>query len=137
MAITTFAPLGAWLGQTELSHWARAALRGVSWLAPADETLARAGHDLYRALLLTLRGTEGLSLLQPGRFLMPAPGPEPPWTAFFPLPGSSRLAQLLRDRFDAYCRAVRQDMVAPGFGRVDRARCACFRSTRGGGALGH
>jgi hypothetical protein len=39
MAITTFAPLGAWLGQTELSHWARAALRGVSWLAPADETL--------------------------------------------------------------------------------------------------
>lgn len=39
MAITTFAPLGAWLGQTGLSHAARAALRANDWLAPTDETL--------------------------------------------------------------------------------------------------
>ena len=39
MAITTFAPVGAWLGQTGLSHAARAALRANDWLAPADETL--------------------------------------------------------------------------------------------------
>lgn len=39
MAITTFAPLGQWLGTTSLSHAARAALRNSSWLAPFDETL--------------------------------------------------------------------------------------------------
>ncbi len=39
MAITTFAPLGQWLGTTPLSHAARGALRATSWLAPADETL--------------------------------------------------------------------------------------------------
>src|ERR1700749_2190468 len=39
MAITTFAPLGQWLGTTPLSHGARNALRNFSWLAPADETL--------------------------------------------------------------------------------------------------
>lgn len=39
MAITTFAPVGAWLGQTGLSQAARAALRANSWLAPTDETL--------------------------------------------------------------------------------------------------
>lgn len=39
MAITTFAPVGTWLGQTELSHSAGAALRAFSWLAPTDETL--------------------------------------------------------------------------------------------------
>lgn len=88
--------------------------------APAEETLAQAGHDLYRTLLCTLRAAEGLSMLQPGRFLMPAPGAQPPWTAFFPLSGSSRLVNLLRDRFGAYCRAVRRDLVSPAFGRVDR-----------------
>ena len=39
MAITTFAPIGAWLGSTPLSQGARAALRAIDWLAPADETL--------------------------------------------------------------------------------------------------
>ena len=39
MAITTFAPVGTWLGHTPLSQGARAALRAFSWLAPADETL--------------------------------------------------------------------------------------------------
>jgi hypothetical protein len=39
MAITTFAPVGQWLGTTPLSHAARSALRSTSWLAPADETL--------------------------------------------------------------------------------------------------
>jgi len=39
MAITTFAPIGQWLGTTPLSHAARGALRASSWLAPLDETL--------------------------------------------------------------------------------------------------
>jgi hypothetical protein len=39
MAITTFAPVGQWLGATPLSQAARSALRATSWLAPLDETL--------------------------------------------------------------------------------------------------
>jgi hypothetical protein len=39
MAITTFAPVGTWLGHTPLSQGVRAALRANSWLAPTDETL--------------------------------------------------------------------------------------------------
>ncbi len=34
-----------------------------------------------------------LAFLQPGRFLMPAPGPEPPWMAFFPMRGRGGLAR--------------------------------------------
>ncbi len=88
--------------------------------APEDEALARTGHGLYRALLHALRDAMGLALVQPGRFLMPAPGPEPPWIAFFPLPGSSPLAGLLRERYEAYRDAIRQSLVSPGFGHIDR-----------------
>jgi len=88
--------------------------------APADDTLADTGHRLYRDALRRLRDQAGLALLQPGRFLMPAPGPEPPWMAFFPARGSGGLARLLAQRFDAYREAVRREMVAPLFGRVDR-----------------
>jgi predicted YcjX-like family ATPase len=92
---------------------------GLPANAPADEVLAATGHAMYGAALARLRDA-GLSLLQPGRFLMPAPGPAPPWLAFFPLAGSSRLAGLLRERYDRYRAQVRQDLVAPSFGRIDR-----------------
>ena len=92
---------------------------GLPASVPADETLAATGHALYRAALVRLRDA-GLSLLQPGRFLMPAPGPEPPWLAFFPLTGTGRLAGLLRDRYDRYRQQVRHDLIAPSFGRIDR-----------------
>ena len=88
--------------------------------AAADETLAATGHRLYRALLHRLRDRLGLSLLQPGRFLMPAPGPEPPWTTFFPTTGRGPLATLLTQRFDAYVEAVRRDLSSPLFGHLDR-----------------
>lgn len=94
--------------------------RGLPATAPADDALARAGRDLYGATLERLRDEAGLSLLQPGRFLMPAPGLSPPWIEFFPLPGGSRLAGLLRDRYDQYRQRVREDLVAPSFGRIDR-----------------
>ena len=94
-------------------------LRGLPASAPADDSLATAGHHLYRALLHTLRD-RGLSLLQPGRFLMPRPGAEPPWIAFFPMPGSSPLARLLQERYAAYVQAVRRDLAAPSFGKVHR-----------------
>jgi uncharacterized protein len=94
-------------------------VRGLPAGAPADEALATAGHGLYRDTLARLRDA-GLSLLQPGRFLMPAPGPQPPWLGFFPLSGSGRLAGLLRDRYEKYRAQVRADLVAPAFGRIDR-----------------
>ncbi len=94
--------------------------RGLPARAPADEALAATGHALYRAALARLRDSVGLSFLQPGRFLMPAPGPEPPWQAFFPHIGEGALAALLRARFDAYRQSVRAQLQAPSFGRVDR-----------------
>ena len=88
--------------------------------SPADEALAREGHALYAAALHRLRDEAGLSLLQPGRFLMPPPGPEPPWMEFFPCRGGSALTGLLGRRYDAYRDAVRRELLAPGFGRLDR-----------------
>lgn len=87
--------------------------------AAADDHLAMTGHRLYRAALHRLRD-EGLSFLQPGRFLMPAPGPEAPWLAFFPARGHGGLAGLLGDRYDRYRESVRESLVGPLFGRVDR-----------------
>ncbi len=90
----------------------------------ADEALAAAGHALYRTTLLRLRDERGLVFLQPGRFLMPAPGGEPPWMAFFPLPDeaapSGGLRALLAARYDAYRRSVGDMLVEPLFGDIDR-----------------
>ena len=88
--------------------------------AAADEALAEAGHGLYRSLLHRLRDEAGLSLLQPGRFLMPAPGASPPWERFFPSRGSGGLASLMARRYDAYVDAVRASLVSPLFGDMDR-----------------
>ncbi len=87
--------------------------------APADESLAATGHRLYRAMLHRLREA-GLSLLQPGRFLMPAPGPEPAWTPFFPNVGTGGLEGLLARRYAAYVQAVQRDLQEPMFGNLDR-----------------
>jgi predicted YcjX-like family ATPase len=93
--------------------------RGLPVAAPRDEAVAESGHRLYVALLERLRAA-GLALLQPGRFLMRPPGPPVPWLGFFPMPGSGGLASLLAERYDAYRSAVRRDLAAPGFARVDR-----------------
>jgi uncharacterized protein len=88
--------------------------------AGPDEALAAEGHRLYRTALTRLRDEAGLALLQPGRFLMPAPGPQPPWMGFFPSRNGGGLGGLLRERYDAYRAAVRRDLSAPGFARIDR-----------------
>ena len=85
----------------------------------ADEDLVASGHRLYVDCLRALQ-SRGLSLLQPGRFLMPAPGATPPWQGFFPFSGSGRMASLLQDRFDAYVRAIKQELQQPGFAGIDR-----------------
>ncbi len=95
-------------------------MRGLQGGAAQDEALAASGHRLYREALHRLRDEDGLAFLQPGRFLMPAPGAEPPWMAFFPLRGRGGLAGLLAERYDAYRAAVRSDLVSPLFGSLDR-----------------
>ncbi len=92
---------------------------GLPSRAPADESLARAGTELYRAMLARLREA-GFSYLQPGRHLMPAPGPLPPWTFFFPARGHGPFNSLLAKRYDAYVEAVRRDLASPLFAEVDR-----------------
>ncbi|HYZ63699.1 MAG TPA: YcjX family protein, partial [Acetobacteraceae bacterium] len=93
---------------------------GLPQGAPADEALAATGHRLYRALLRRLREESGLALLQPGRFLMPAPGPEPAWMIFFPHRGGGGLHDLLTRRYAAYVDAVQRDLSDPLFGQLDR-----------------
>jgi predicted YcjX-like family ATPase len=85
----------------------------------ADDDLARGGHTLYVACLRALQAA-GLSLLQPGRFLMPSPGAPAPWIQFFPLTGTGPLARLMAARFDAYLAAVRAALAEPGFSGIDR-----------------
>jgi predicted YcjX-like family ATPase len=94
-------------------------LAGLPARAPADEALAQAGARLYRDMLGRLREA-GMAYLQPGRHLMPAPGMEPPWMAFFPLAGEGAFARLLARRYDAYVEAVRRDLASPLFANVDR-----------------
>ncbi len=112
----------ATLRRLETRAEAQAFLRFVHGLPAgiaADEPLIATGHDLYVTCLRALQRA-GLSLLQPGRFLMPAPGAASPWQSFFPCPGPSPLARLLERRFSAYQRAVRDSLAAPGFEGIDR-----------------
>ncbi len=51
---------------------------------------------------------------------MPAPGPEPGWTPFFPHRGAGPLQTLLNARYDAYTQAVQRDLSDPLFGNLDR-----------------
>lgn len=92
---------------------------GLAAAAPADESLAASGTALYRDALRRAQQA-GLSFLQPGRHLMPAPGAEPPWTGFFPYLGSGGLQELMAQRYRAYCDAVRRDLASPMFAEVDR-----------------
>ncbi len=110
------------LGAPELADAAGpflAFLKGVQARAAGDESLAHAGTRLYRDLLGRLRD-RGLAFLQPGRHLMPAPGPEPPWLGFFPYQGDGGMQGLLASRYEAYVEAVRRDLASPLFANVDR-----------------
>jgi predicted YcjX-like family ATPase len=94
-------------------------VRGLPARAAADEALAAAGTRLYRAMLQRLREA-GMAYLQPGRHLMPSPGPQPPWTDLFPMAGDGPLAGLMAKRYAAYVDAVRRDLASPLFAEVDR-----------------
>lgn len=93
--------------------------------APADDNVAAHGFRLYQAALRRCREEAGLRWLQPGRALMPGPWGEVPLLQFFPWiappdPVRGTLAALLRDRFEAYKRAVREEFFDPYFSAFDR-----------------
>lgn len=92
---------------------------GLPGNAPDDEALAQSGSALYRQTLEQLRA-QGMAYLQPGRLLMPAPGPAPAWAEFFPMPGESPLSALMAKRYDAYVERVRDELSKPLFAEVDR-----------------
>jgi hypothetical protein len=91
--------------------------------APAEDSLARRGHALYRQFLLTARDELGLRFLQPGRFLNPGPSGDAPLLWFFPMPEAARespLGGLLARRHEAYLRDQRDRFLDPVFRRFDR-----------------
>jgi predicted YcjX-like family ATPase len=91
--------------------------------APAEDSLARRGHALYRRFLLQARDELGLRFLQPGRFLNPGPAGDAPLLWFFPMPEAVRgspLGELLERRYAAYLRDQRDRFLDPVFRRFDR-----------------
>jgi predicted YcjX-like family ATPase len=97
-------------------------LDGLPDDAAAEDALARRGYTLYRDALRTCRDTQGLRLLQPGRFLNPGPRGEAPLLWFFPLPATARggLAALCARRFAAYLDDQRSTFIDPFFTRFHR-----------------
>lgn len=57
----------------------------------AGEALCLTGHRLYTKVLQRMRDELGLVFLQPGRFLMPSPGPQPPWCSSSHCPAKAPL----------------------------------------------
>src|SRR5690606_20706941 len=90
--------------------------------APADETLARRGHPLYRDALRACPATLGFRFVQPGRVLNRGPRGEVPLLWFFPRPHrpGGALAGLLAGRHDAYVAYQTYAYFEPFFRRVER-----------------
>src|ERR1700733_13167396 len=103
-----------WGSASTVAFWTHPRRRdrdSIALRTAADEALSLTGHRLYIEVLQRMRDEVGLAFLQPGRFLMPSPGAQPPWMQFFPLPGRSPLAKLMQARFSAYVNAVRGDLM--------------------------
>ena len=118
------------LRQTPRREVSTAFLNFAAGLRPgdkADETVARRGHELYRATLAACRTDLGLPYLQPGRFLCPGHRGDLPFMWFFPLavppgaPGApGTLAALLSARFEAYKRDSHVSFLEPYCSAFDR-----------------
>ncbi|HYH22826.1 MAG TPA: YcjX family protein [Azospirillum sp.] len=105
------------------AEW-RGWLGTVNPAEPAEEELARQGARLYTAYLHVCRTTDGLSLIQPGRFVEPGDLKNAPLLTFCPLPGAPRgrgtLWELMEDRYEAYKSVVVRRFFAEHFARLDR-----------------
>jgi predicted YcjX-like family ATPase len=93
---------------------------------PAEDATIRRGYRLYREAIQACRSQLGLRYLQPGRFLCPGPRGDAPYMWFFPqfpgpaVPRVGSAAALLRDRFEAYKREVRDSFFDSYFRSFSR-----------------
>src|SRR4029077_18572666 len=87
----------------------------------ADDALMQRGHRLYKDALERCRAEFGLRYLQPGRFLTMGARNDAPFMWFFPVdnppehPGQNSIAELLRERFDAYKAEMRTNFFDTHF----------------------
>ncbi len=92
----------------------------------ADDAMIRRGNRLYRDAIEACRSRLGLRYLQPGRFLCPGPRGDAPFLWFFPqfpgpaVPRAGSAAALLRDRFEAYKREIRDNFFDSSFRSFSR-----------------
>jgi hypothetical protein len=105
-----------------------AALQGIDPLGQANEQIALSGAGAFTRYLAAARAAEpALSVLTPGRFLMPGDLAGSPLLTFFPVdlvtdapPPSGSLAALLARRFDSYKHHVVRPFFRDHFSRLDR-----------------
>jgi uncharacterized protein len=114
-------------GRLELSGEWRAHLVSLDPKAPTSEATAIAAADAFRRYLAAARAEpHALSLLPPGRFLMPGELAQSPALTFAPLDlgegaiTEGSLAALMEQRFEAYRRHVALPFFRDHFARLDR-----------------
>ncbi len=103
-------------------------IAGLRANGPAEDSLIRRGHLLYREALLACREKLGLRYLQPGRFLTETGPGDMPFLWFFPLHGSGdpysgsigTTAALLTERFEAYKAEIRENFFDSHFRSFNR-----------------
>ncbi len=102
-------------------------VREAAASAPADETLARELAGQFTAYLHAVRDDQrSLSIMPPGRFLMPGDLEGSPALTFSPLyaegdvAGRGTLFQMMARRFEAYKTAVVKPFFRDHFTRLDR-----------------
>jgi len=128
----------AWSAETlELSRSEPRARLAASWhahlatldaAAPADESTAIAAARLFTAYLTACRNEHyAMSLLPPGRFLMPGDLAGSPALTFAPLevagdgaPRDGSLWAMMRRRYEAYKNVVVRPFFRDHFARLDR-----------------
>jgi len=106
----------------------RAHLASLDPQAPMSEATAMAAADAFRRYLSAARAEpHSLSLLPPGRFLMPGELAQSPALTFAPLDlglssaiAEGSLAALMQQRFEAYRRHVALPFFREHFARLDR-----------------
>lgn len=102
-------------------------VRGLDPGALQDEQIAIQGARLFTGYLLAARAADPtLSIVGPGRFLLPGDLEGSPLLTFFPLPPDadhttrSGLAQMLERRFESYKTHVVKPFFRDHFSRLDR-----------------
>lgn len=108
------------------AHWRQQALQLLG-REPCDDAIHECA-DGYASLLTKFKQQLGLSLLQPGRMLMPGDMAGTPALAFFPLPeqqllddaNSKALWNILKARYDYYVKHVVKAFFKRYFTHFDR-----------------